>query len=143
VPVDGGVPDAGQQVGPEGELPVDHPGQGGEHLGEALGHGVLGVGRRAGGGAGHPPGGVVVSEVERPERAAVPLARLQHQLAVAEQRGTGEIGGSRGVAQNVLEGVSERRKWPSARQACTTLSGGSLRPAAGCDDPGLRSGFGT
>jgi hypothetical protein len=102
VAVDGGVAHAGQQVGPEGQLPVDHPRQGGEDLGEALGHGVLGVGRRAGGGAGHAPGGVVVAEVERPEGTAVPLARLQHQLAVTQQRGAGEIGGSRGVAQIFL-----------------------------------------
>jgi hypothetical protein len=76
VPVDGGVAHAGQQIRPEGQVPVDDPGQGGEDLGEALGDSVLGVGRGAGGGAGHPPGGVVVAEVERPEGAAVALARL-------------------------------------------------------------------
>ena len=99
VPVDGGVADAGQEVGPEGEVPVDQPRQGGEDLGEALGHGVLGVGGADGGGAGDAPGGVVVPEVERPEGAAVPLARPQYQLAVAGQRGAGEIGSQRSLRQ--------------------------------------------
>jgi len=99
VPVDGGITDAGEQIGAEGELPVDHPGQGGENLGEAFGHRVFGVGGGLCRRARHPPGRVVVAQVERPERPSVPSARPNHQLAIAQERRAGEIGGRWGLAQ--------------------------------------------
>ena len=45
-----------------------------------------------------------MAEVERPEGAAVTLARPKHELAVAEQRRAREIGSQGGVGQSrVLE----------------------------------------
>ena len=111
-PVGGGVADAGQQVGTEGDLAPGHPGQGGEDPGEALGHGVFGVGRRRGAHARHLAGGVPVAQVQRPERTPITRPGPVEELVLADQGGVGQIDEAQGVAHGVPSSPRNARGTP-------------------------------
>jgi len=111
-PVGGGVADTGQQVGTEGDLSPHHPGQGGEDAGEALGHGVFGVGRRRSAHARHLAGGVTVAQVQRPERTPITFPGPVEELVLADEGGVGQINEAQGVAHGVPSSPRNARGTP-------------------------------
>ena len=111
-PVGGGVAHAGQEVGTEGDLAPGHPGQGGEDPGEALGHGVFGVGRRRGTHAGDLASGVPVPEVQGAERAPVTLAGPIEELFLADLGGVSQVDEAQGVAHGVPSSPRNARGTP-------------------------------
>ena len=86
-----GVAHRGEQVGTKGEVGALAAAQGAEHLGEALGDEIVGVGPRAHEAAGAGPGCVDVPLVQHGEGCGVAGAGRGDQLCVAERgaQGTG------------------------------------------------------
>ena len=81
-PVEADVAHDGHEVGAHGDLGAAAPAHDGQHAGEGLGHGVVGIGRPSGSGTRRGPAGADVAPIELTEGRVVALADGGEELGI-------------------------------------------------------------